>query len=285
MPETYSTLKHNSLVVNAFNGLMNRRTKKVDGYVFVATTGRSGSESLARIFGAADRAITMHEPAPVMFSDYPDPEIKVEYFRKLFFTKKRIHIKRLAAGHRYYVETNHQFLKNFIDFAVEEFGDKLRIIHMYRDPVKVASSFFSINSIPGTTDVGKTYLLYPVHKDNRIQISDLLMGSPEFDHDLYKCLWYWYEIQTRVKEYKEKYPAVRWHTMQTDQLNDESSLQTMFDSLKIAYDPAKLKDLVGSRVNVKTELKKKKVQVEEAAEMHQKLLAKMEERYGKDFWK
>jgi hypothetical protein len=285
MPEQLSVLKHNPLTVSLYNGLLESRTRNVEAYVFVATTGRSGSESLARIFAAADNAITLHEPSPIMFSDYTDASSKEAYFRRIFRSKKRIYIKRAAAGHRYYVETNHQFIKNFINFAIPEFRDKVRIIHMYRDPVAVASSFYSINSIPGRSGSGERYLLHPGEQDNRVDISDLLLSDPEFDHDFYRCLWYWYEIETRIREYKEKYPRIVWHDIQTQQLNDQASLEAMFESLGIKYDQVKLGRLVGSRANKKTSLKKRALAVEDATAMHDRLLAKMEMRYGKNFWR
>jgi len=276
-------LKYNRVSVGLYDWLLERRCREVEAYIFVATTGRSGSESLSKIFQAADRAVCFHEPYPLMYADYPNPSHKSEYFRSRFYGSKRINIKRAAAGNRYYVETNHQFIKNYADHAIAHFGDKIRVIHMVREPVKVAASFYAIDSIPGTSKTGKHYLLYPEHDDNLIQIADLLYDDPEFSHDLYKCLWYWYEIESRIKSYMERYPSVRWHTIRTDQLNDEPSLVDLFETLGIRYDADALKSLVGSRENTKSALKKQSVDLVEAEEMHQKLRAALAERFGDKF--
>ncbi|MBU0985585.1 MAG: hypothetical protein KKA42_17065 [candidate division Zixibacteria bacterium] len=280
------SLKYNSFTAGLYNLILNIRTTGVDGYVFVATTGRSGSESLSKIFQAADRAVCLHEPYPIMLTMPKDPSQREEYFETRFRQRKRINVKRSAAKYRYYVETNHQFVKNFIVPAVGEFGDKMRIVHLHRDPVKVATSFLSIDSIPGKTPTGIHYLLDPADESNRIRIVDLLNGDPAFSHDFLRCVWYWYEIETRTREYRTRFSNVPWFSLNTEQLNDEASLVAMFETLRIVYDPERLKTLVGSRENTKTALKKKKSRrIDGAQEMHDALLARMVERYGADFWR
>lgn len=278
-------IKYSPMVVGLYEKLLAGKCESVEGYIFVATTGRSGSDSLSKIFQAADDAVCFHEPYPIMYSDYPDPATKRTYFDKLFYQRKKINVKRAAAGHRYYVETNHQFIKNYFHQSADYFGEKLRVIHMYRDPVRVGSSFYSIDSIPGKSRTGKAYLLDPAEEDNLIQINDLLTGSGDFRHDLYRCLWYWYEIETRIKKYKADYPTVTWAELRTDELNDRDALERMFNQLGVKFSPERLDQLVGSRENLKQNLKTKKVDQSEVERMNQKLLAVMEERYGAGFWK
>ncbi len=283
-------IKYNPLTVSLTEKYVSSRAQTVEAYIFMATTGRSGSKSLARVFEAADDAVTYHEPYPIMFSHFPDldeppkGEARKEYFRKLFYVKKGINIKRNAIGHRYYVETNHQFIKNFADFAIEYFGDRIRIIHVLRDPVKVASSFYSIESIPDTTPRGKVYAIDPKDEENIVQMDDLLYHDPEFKDPFYKCLWYWYELHSRTKRYKERHPSVRWHTMNTHDMNDREKLVEMFDALGVSYNSDKLDEVVGTRSNRVPHMKKQAIDPEKANEMHRKLLAKMVERYGENFW-
>lgn len=283
-------IKYNPLTVSLVEQYVNARTKGVEAYIFMATTGRSGSKSLARVFEAADRAVCYHEPYPIMFNHFPDLDEppkgaeRREYFRKLFYSKKRINIKRNAIGYRYYVETNHQFIKNFADFAIDYFKDKIRIIHVLRDPVKVASSFFSIESIPDTTPRGKVYAIDPRDEENVVPMVDTLYSNPDFSDPFYKNLWYWYELHSRVKKYKEKYPFVRWHTMNTDDMNDKDKLIEMYTALGVAYHPDKLDEVVGTRANRVPHMKKQSVDPDKAKEMHEKLLAAMVERYGAEFW-
>ncbi len=273
------SLKYSPAVVGLYEKILEQRCASVDSYIFVATTGRSGSTSLSRIFEAADNAVCLHEPYPAMQSRHPDPASKKAFFEHKFRNKKKINILRAAAGHRYYLETNHMFLKNFFEPAADYFGHRLRVIHLVRDPVRVASSFFAIDSIPGKAGMGSLYLLNPAHEDNLIQVNDLLEGDPEFGHDLYKCLWYWYEIEARVQHYRTTYPELRWADLKTEELNEKSALARMFGEIGVQFDEQKLDQLVGNRSNLKKERKQQAVDWNEAEKMHIRLREKIEERY------
>lgn len=283
---TAIALKRNPITVALYNAWLDYRCRNVESYIFVATTGRSGTKSLFRVFEAAvDGAVCLHEPHPIMFSDYPRERgiDREEYFRRLFWTLKRTYIKRAAAGHRYYLETNHQFIKNFAVPAVEYFGPKIRIIHLKRDPVSVASSFLAIDSVPAKTQRGHYYMLDPDDSTNLIQIPELWNGSGEFGHDLYKCLWYWYETEARVRAMKRRYPAVVWIDITTEQLNDRTVLKSMFDRLGIPVFPDRLDRAVSIRENLRTEEKKEIIDRARCEEMDRKLRAKIEQVYGKRF--
>lgn len=276
-------LKRNRVVGALYNGWLDLLCRNVESYIFVATTGRSGTSSLTRVFETAvDAVASRHEPHPVMFSDFPQGIDREEYFQKLFRTLKRIYIKRAAAGHRYYLETNHQFIKNFAVPAIEHFGSKIRIIHLKRDPVSVAASFFAIGSIPVNTQRGRYYLLDPSDHTNLIRMPELLDVSGQFGHDLYKCLWYWYEIEARVKVIRQRYPAVTWVDVETEQLNDLTALRSMFEQLGISVRPDRLSRAVSIRENRRTEEKREVVDQVRCEEMNRKLKARILELYGSD---
>ncbi|MFQ5853626.1 MAG: hypothetical protein ACE5JU_23960, partial [Candidatus Binatia bacterium] len=258
----------------------------VQAYVFVATTGRSGTVSLCRIFEhCVEGVVCFHEPHPVMFSDYPRRQgiDREEYFRERFFKLKRIYIKRGALGHKYYVETNHQFIKTFALAAIPYFGSKTRIIHLKRDPVSVGLSFYCLDSVPGKTPRGHYYMLDPEDQSNIIQVRELLDEHSEFGHDLYKCLWYWYEIEARVKQMKERFPSANWVTIRTEQLNDKLALQTMFQELGMPVDLDRLENMVPRSENTRVEEKKGTLDWERCDEMNRKLRTKIEESYGRNF--
>lgn len=277
-------LKYNSLTVATYNALLRYRCRNVRAYIFVATTGRSGSESLSKIFEAAGDAVCFHEPYPIMYNDYPKGTDPKRYFEERFKKVKQINIKRSAVGHQYYVETNHQFAKNFLPYAASCFGNKIRIIHLVRNPVQVAISFYSIGSIPGKSEQGKLYLIDPEDEANRIQVADILLSDADYSHDYYKCLWYWYELETRVCEWKRRFARVKWVQIQTDDLNDVEAMRRMFRGLDVDVDEAKLASLVGVRLNSKFEEKEKTIDIDECEAMHKKLLRRMEERYDPNFW-
>ena len=119
----------------------------------------------------------------------------------------------------------------------------------------------------------------PVALFNFITVDQDQLPDPEFGHALYKCLWYWYEIEARVQHYRTTYPELRWADLKTEELNEKSALARMFGEIGVQFDEQKLDQLVGNRSNLKKERKQQAVDWNEAEKMHIRLREKIEERY------
>ncbi len=253
---------------------------KVKNFIFVATSGRSGSGSLARILQAGENISVEHEPNPVMYNDYPDGlSDKQQYFHDLFYNEKLIAINRSSLEHNHYAETNHLFIKNFADFAIKAFADKIKIIHLYRDPVSVASSFYRIDSIPGKTERGKLYLIDPMADDNILDMRDAFTTS-EFADDLYRCLWYWYEVEARIQRYKTMHPNIVFPPIETKQLNNFKVVRDLFQNLGISFNEANLRNAIATRVNTKAHDKKNNIDADRAQEMNTHLKSYLKKKQG-----
>jgi len=277
------SLKRNPFIVEIYNAMLNLKCRSVEAYIFVATTGRSGTDSLGNIFEAADKAAYFHEPHPVMVQDIPSIRNPAAVYDKRFKKVKRIYIKRAASGNRYYLETNHQFVKTFAWPAVAEFGSKLKVIHLKRDPVSVAASFYRIDSIPGITRRGRHCLLDPLQEDNILSVPDLFGAGSEFNQPLCRCLWYWYEVEARIFQFKKQFPHVCIFEVTTEELNDEQKLTEMFNFLEIDFSPSSLRERVGTRTNVRSWEKKKTTDLTVVSEMNDRLLASLSKRCNMDF--
>jgi len=272
-----------SNIVALLNRILDFLCQNVNAYIFVATTGRSGSDSLSRIFDVVEDAVCYHEPYPIMFNDYPKGTNRKDYFEKIFFRIKRINIKRAAIGKKCYVETNHQFVKNFISYAIKSFENKIKIIHLVRDPVRVATSFYAINSIPGKTKRGKYYLIDPEDPENLIKLPELYNGDQNYKHDYYKCLWYWYEIEAKILRNKNKYQNIIWYTLNTNDLNIKNEIIKMLKKFNLAFDYKKLESLIGIRANPKVSEKVNKIDNIDCELMHKKLINLIKIHYGENF--
>lgn len=263
--------KYNGLTAGVYKGFLRATSKGVRSYVFVATTGRSGSQSLSRIFEAVDGAVCYHEPHPVMGDTCPPGADRQHYFRNLFRLLKAPHVIRAARGHRCYVETNHQFIKHFADEALREFGDRLRVVHLRRDPVAVASSFYRIGSIPGRSGRGKTWLLDPEDPENLLALDGAIRGRSGEDQDFLRCLWYWYETEARVLDLRLREPGVRMPTLRTEDLNDAEALERFFAELDVPVDRVRLRAVTGVRLNTKRQEGDRRLEVSAAESMHAEL--------------
>lgn len=110
--------------------------------VFTLCSGRSGTHFLNSFLRSNTRdCVSMHEPYldnPPMFGR----TIYARHVGDMESIRRRLEFKRRRiARHapRVYVETSHAFLKSYWDLAVEYFPD-LSVIHVVRDPLKVARS-------------------------------------------------------------------------------------------------------------------------------------------------
>jgi len=260
--------------------LLRMSCSSVEAYVFSATTGRSGSLTLANVLESLEDAVVFHEPDPIMHSRHLSGPERLASLDELFWRRKRIEVHRAARGHRYYVETNHQFVKGFADQAAAWFGDRLRVVHLRRDPVSVAASFYRMSSIPGLPRRGSLWLLDPRSGDNLIQLGEVLFGDGEFSHDYYKCLWYWYESEARAQQFRERYPRVPVQMITTADLNELEKVRGLLQGLGLAYDEAALARRVGQRHNEKSHDVQNLLPREEAERMTARFRELLSDRFG-----
>lgn len=277
-------IKRNPLVVGTAIRLLERRCQHVRSFAFVASTGRSGTTTLARLFEGIPSCVARHEPYPAMKSDFAtDSRCDVELQRERFEKVKRFHVLRAASGLDFYLETNHQFIKNFAEPAINYFRERLRVIHLQRDPVSVASSFYSIGSVPGKTDLGSRYLIDPHRSDNILPIGDILDNDPNFTDDLYRCLWYWYEIEARVVRLTDDYPGTPIIHLVTDDLNQPEQIKSLLRFLDLTHLADSILPKVGMRTNQKRGEKQRMVDRGKACEMDQQLRELLNTRFDRRY--
>jgi hypothetical protein len=239
------------------------RARTVERLIFTATTGRSGTLTLTRIFAGIPSCRALHEPYPVMHDEvlraasYGNSDALDRFYRA-----KSINILRAAAGYRYYLEANHLFIKTFVAHAARDFGNRLAVIHLVRPPLEVATSIYRLHRQPGTESGNRWWLDYRAPL-NRIRIADAL-DAGEFSHPFYKGLWYWFEIETRVQEWRRRLPAVPFVRFETDWFNDHQRLVALAMELGIAVDPRQIDSSVGVKEHTREHLKIAPLQLDEA---------------------
>ncbi|MFO7899047.1 MAG: hypothetical protein R6V58_08300 [Planctomycetota bacterium] len=248
----WADLKVNPVTAALYRAVLGRRCRSVESYIFVATTGRSGSMSLRMILEAVSGCTAVHEPYPDLMGPvlvaYNDGDERP--LRREFKLRKVPNIYRAAAGHRWYAETNHGFIKCFCGVAAEYFGARMQVVHMVREPAAVARSLLLRKTVPGRTRSGREYLIDPAAPRNAVQISDVLGDGARFAHDYFRCLWYWYEIEARYRRFRRAHPEVRTHDIETEGLNDRNRVAELLTGLGMPADPDVLAKTVGVRANV-----------------------------------
>lgn len=249
-------LKHHPVVVQLAKIGLHALNHGLEKLVFTATTGRSGTKTLARIFAAVPDCRSLHEPWPSMCGGVLQAASfgRTAHTDEIYRCVKSVNILRAAIGHRYYMEANHCFVKTFMGQAIEEFGDRLAVIHLVRPPIPVAMSIYRLRQEPGT-GVGNMWWLDYRAPSNLIQVADLLETDRELSHPFYKALWYWHEIEARIAAWRTKVPALKMIRFETDWFNDRAKIMGLLGDLGICCDTPLPATLIGHKDNVREDQK------------------------------
>jgi hypothetical protein len=251
-PYPFKPLKHNSIVAGLALRLLELRNRKLEKLIFTATTGRSGTLTLSKIFSAVPGCASIHEARPVMngsvlkAASYGDAALVARVYRQV----KAVNILRAAVGYRYYVEANHLFIKAFAQHAFEDFGERLAVIHLVRPAVEVATSICGLQDHPGTERGNYWWLDYKA-PSNLIPMAEILDSDPEFSHPFYKALWYWHEIEARIAAFHAQTPTLKMVRFETGWFNDLPRICLLLDELGIEYQRSAIARMIGTREHTK----------------------------------
>jgi hypothetical protein len=252
----FKLLKHNPLVAAIAKPALRLRTRELEKVIFTATTGRSGTLTLAKLFSTVPGCIAVHEASPIMngpvleAANFGNPALIDRVYRQI----KSINILRASIGYRYYMEANHLFIKTFFQQAIDEFGDRLAVIHLVRPAIEVATSIYRLQDYPGTERGNYWWLDYRA-PSNLIQIADVLDFDAEFSHPFYKALWYWYEVEARISAWHAQMPSLKFARFETDWLNDADKVFELLEDLGVDYDGQMMAARVGIREHDKEQQK------------------------------
>jgi len=255
----------------------------IESYIFVASTGRSGTQSLCKIGQAVDDCCALHEPKPIFHADVLQRYNQGDqaFMEREFRLRKLPYLYWSARGKRWYLETNHMFIKCFAEAAVKEFGRKLQVVHVVRDADAVANSFYHRDDIPGTTK-GNRWMLDYHWPRNVLNMQDTL-AERQFSHPYFRCMWYWYEIEARTVEFHKKHPQVPIHTIRTEQFNDREAVVDLFETLGLPVTDQVL-GKIGTRANAssKTALPPEGISPEDIQAFHQRCSKQFRDTLNRD---
>ena len=226
--------------------------------IFTLTSARSGTLFLRNLFRRNIKGCcTRHEP----FFDWGNPTLlgpavydayagRLEKLRALL-TKKRDYINQLDG--EVYVESSHAFLKSAYLVALEVFPE-MRLLHLIRDPLKVAKS-------EAYREAWRRRVHAPFHyykgDDGRRHFFWSLTGKEEIfqafnDQRLSLFQWYliqWVEIENRAMSFLGAHDLhSRCFTIHAPgDLNDPASVRSMFEFFGLT--PTEPEVIIGGRKN------------------------------------
>lgn len=206
--------------------------------IFVLANGRSGTKFLTDLFRHnVKNCICKHEPFPDMFGRpiYWYTKGEINKIRRLFY------IKKLRIDHSFgkvYIETNHAFLKSFCDVAMEFFPD-MKLIHLIRNPLKVAKSELNRHLVIDRVHLpfryykigGKKYFRWALTGEEKI-----FQDIRHLNLTLYqKYVVQWIEIENRAMRFLDKYNKHKdcFTLSIPEDINNPSAIKDLFDFLGV----------------------------------------------------
>lgn len=245
-------IKYNFITTTILRSYYRLRCRQLKNIIFTATTGRSGTLTLVDILNHIPDCKAEHEPYPAMFDEilFAKSFNNENFVKTTYWHIKSMNLWRASIGFKHYFESNHMFIKTYIEYAAIDFKDRIIIIHLTRDPIKVANSIYALQDFPGTIEGNKWWLDYTAD-NNLIKVSDYLDNDPEFKHPFYKGLWYWYEIEERIKYWKSKLPNITFIDFRTEDFNDQNKTFQLLKDLQINFDPQLLSTQIKTHSNTR----------------------------------
>jgi hypothetical protein len=222
--------------------------------IFTLTTGRSGTEYLARALGAFREVEARHEPKPTFGSAFRTVAAAPGTAREFWLAHK---LPRIARGSRpVYAETSHLACKGFLESAVE-LGLTMTWVRLHRPAREVAASLWQLGTIPGRSYGGVKYYLAPFDRGVRLALD---AARVERLDDYQLCYWYCLELEARAEELVRRFPAVPCVRRELDQLGTLAALEELGRELGLAAPSplgrVQLAALAGRRVNRKLDRKR-----------------------------
>jgi hypothetical protein len=177
--------------------------------VLIVSTGRTGTEFLAKFFARNFKGVdARHEPPMDMFElgagilrGKYTPETAEEYF---YSHRYELLKEVIDANNDFYIESN--LNQSLVLDVAEKVFPNLKIIHVIRDPKTCIKSYY--NKSPD--DSGKLYFMGEGDFRERIVPEDFpgdaYSGKTASMNRFEKVCWYWAKYNSVAADYCEKHP-------------------------------------------------------------------------------
>ena len=194
--------------------------------IFVANTGRCGSEFMFHIVDKMTNYPAFHEPKPYgaeimkMVNDEGRMDGKI-------LQEKISAIKRATIDGNYF-ESSNMFIKVWAEAIIEEMED-VCCVYLERNPLDVLISFAEYVTYHNNPHYPTRSFMNPSWKYNLLRIP----GRAKWAEAI---LWNWYEVKARFEKMKDSFYMT--YSFRFEDLNSTKAWQAMFNHFRIKYDPS-----------------------------------------------
>lgn len=213
-------------------------------YVFVLSTGRCGTNTLASLFELSKQVLAFHEPQPQLgklsrqaYEQYPDIPNAILGTSFLLARQNLFQASQLSGKH--YIETSHY--NTFLAPVIAEILPNARFIHLVRHPVDVVLSAVQ----------RKWYLDNP---DDVMRIRPRRDSQVPWDeyNILQKNAWSWAETNQWIIDFCRTLPDEQYHLIHAEDMfaGRAETITQLYDFTQI-MEPAenRIQRILGKKLN------------------------------------
>jgi hypothetical protein len=215
--------------------------------LFVLSTGRVGTATLAALLGLAKNIFTYHEPEPLLYGlsklsyEYSDNTDVSKVLQEAFFVARHELMERSLDYGMGYIESSPQatFLAPYIQKVVPD----VRFIHLVRDPRDVVRS-------------GMRRKWYEGHGADKTRIIPRPGSSAGREWESYsafkKNLWLWNETNSWILQFTSGVPAERILLLRSEDVfgASEEAIKKLFTFIGSSLPPGrKIAHVLGKKLN------------------------------------
>lgn len=183
--------------------------------VFVLSTGRTGTKTLATLGGLDARVHAVHEPRPLLYalskSAYANfhANTNLEIFKCAYWTARIDLIGKTSQHKQRYLETSPQ--STFLGPVIADLIPEAKFIHLTRNPLSVIRS-------------GMRRKWYSGHLMDSTRIEPLV-GTPDYEawqtwSAFEKNIWLWRETNQWIRHFLNGLPSERFQTLCAENIFD-----------------------------------------------------------------
>jgi hypothetical protein len=218
--------------------------------VFVLSTGRTGTETMAALLSLARNVVSLHEPLPklygfsrIAYEHFSDP-VAQEMLTEVFSSLREELLNMSLESGLGYVETSPQV--TFFAPAIFAACPNARFIHLVRDPREVVRS-------------GMRRKWFDGHMSDKYRITPLV-NSPAASrwgsyNPFQKILWLWSETNQWISHFLAALPPQNKVMLHSEDVfsGDPDTIHKLFDFINSpAPSNEQIKRLLGKKLNAQT---------------------------------
>jgi hypothetical protein len=220
--------------------------------VFVLSTGRVGTETLAALFALHKSIFSYHEPQPKLFSlsklsyemtdKYQTDENIKKVFQAGFMTSRQELLNYSLLCERGYLETSPQC--TFLAPIILESIQNVKFIHMVRNPMKVVGSGMRRGWYSGHT--------YDPSRIIPLPGTQFLDSWKNFD-PLHKNLWLWAETNRWIIDFAKNISSQKCLLVKSESIfqKDEQVIHQLFNFIGATPPPdRKIESILNKKLNI-----------------------------------